>query len=276
MAIKLTPGKIFTMVILSAVALSMAFPFYWMMVGSLKTIRGIYTFPPAMFVTDPQWGNYAEAWRAIPILKYMLNSIIMSAGIVLFQLVFSCLAAYAYSKLEFFGRDLLFYITIACLVVPEQVRFIPLYIAFSKLHMLNTFWVLILPFAGSAFSIFFIRQMFMTINNAYIDAATLEGCNVLQVLWHVMVPMSKPTLITVALFNFISHWNDYFWPLVMTSSDDVRTLPVGLAMMMHSGEFMPPWNISMAANMFLVVPTILLFIFVQKQIMEALTFSPMK
>ncbi len=261
--------------LLAAVALTEVFPYFWIATTSLKDLRGVLQFPPSLLPIPPHWENYAQAWRSGPFPRYLLNNIITTFGILSIQLFLGCLAAYAFSKLRFPGRDVCFFLVISCLMVPPQIRFVPIYIMLAKVGLLNTYWALILPYATSALGTFLIREAFNSINDDVLDAARIDGASVLQIIFRIMVPIAKPTIIAFALFRVVRHWNDYLWPPVMTTTETVRTLPLGVALLREEGTG-SRWHIIMAGNMFVVVPMIVTFLLAQRHIIRAFTFSSLK
>jgi sn-glycerol 3-phosphate transport system permease protein len=264
-----------TIAFLAAIALVEVFPYFWIATTSLKDLAGVLQFPPSLLPIPPHWENYAQAWQSGPFPRYLANNIITTFGILAIQLFLGCLAAYAFSKLTFPGRDLCFFLVVACLMVPPQVRFVPIYIMLAKVGLLNTYSALILPYATSALGTFLIREAFNSISDDILDAARIDGANVLQVIFRIMVPMAKPTIIAFSLFSVVYHWNDYFWPLVMTTDEAVRTLPLGVALLREEGTG-SRWHIIMAGNMFVVVPMIVTFLMAQRHIIRAFTFASPK
>jgi sn-glycerol 3-phosphate transport system permease protein len=260
---------------LALVALVEVFPYFWIATTSLKDLAGVLQFPPSLLPLPPHWENYVQAWQSGPFPRYLLNNVITTSGILILQLFLGCLAAYAFSKLEFPGRDLCFFLVVACLMVPPQIRFIPIFIMFAKLGLLNTYAAIILPYATSALGTFLIREAFTGISDDILDAARIDGANVLQIIFRILVPIAKPTIIAFSLFSVVYHWNDYFWPLVMTTDETVRTLPLGVALLREEGTG-SRWHIIMAGNMFVVVPMILTFLAAQRHIIRAFTFTSLK
>src|ERR1051325_210639 len=177
----------------------------------------------------------------------------LTVGILILQLGFGCLAAYGFSKVRFPGRDAMFLVVIACLIVPPQVRFVPLYMLFSKLGLLNTYASLILPYAVSALGTFLIREAFMQISDDILDAARVDGAGLFTLIFRIMVPIARPAIVAFSLFSIVYHWNDFFWPLVMTTNDAVRTLPIGVAMLREEGTG-DRWAIIMPGMLFVVAP----------------------
>ena len=260
---------------LALVALVEVFPYFWIATTSLKDLAGVLQFPPSLLPLPPHWENYVQAWQSGPFPRYLLNNVITTFGILVLQLFLGCLAAYAFSKLQFPGRDLCFFLVIACLMVPPQIRFIPIYIMLAKVGLLNTYAAIILPYATSALGTFLIREAFNGISDDILDAARIDGANVLQIIFRILAPIAKPTIIAFSLFSVVYHWNDYFWPLVMTTDETVRTLPLGVALLREEGTG-SRWHIIMAGNMFVVVPMILIFLAAQRHIIRAFTFTSPK
>lgn len=260
---------------LAAVALVEVFPYLWMLSTSLKDLPSVTQFPPTLLPHPPRWDNYAKAWSSGPFLHYAMNNVIQTLGILVLQLFFGCLAGYGFSKTRFRGRDACFLVVIACLVVPPQVRFVPLYMLFSKVGLLNTYASLILPYAVSALGTFLIREAFMQISDDIVDAARVDGAGVLTIIFRIMAPIARPTLVAFSLFSVVYHWNDFFWPLVMTTNEAVRTLPIGVAMLREEGTG-ARWHIIMAGSMFVVAPVLAVFIVAQRHIIRAFTFTSLK
>jgi sn-glycerol 3-phosphate transport system permease protein len=264
-----------TLLALVGVAAAEVGPYLWMVLTSLKDLPSVTQFPPTFWPNPPRWDNYAKAWSSGPFLRYFVNNLVQTGAIVVLQLFFACLAAFAFSKLRFPGRDVCFVLIIACLIVPPQVRFVPLYILFSHAGLVNTYTALILPYAVSALGTFLIREAFMQISDDIVDAARVDGAGIMTVIFRIMVPIARPTIVAFSLFSVVYHWNDFFWPLVMTTTDAVRTLPVGVAMLKEDGTG-ARWHIIMAGSMFVVAPILLVFALAQRQIIRAFTFASLK
>ena len=247
-------------------------PFYWMIITSIKSLEEVLKFPPSLWPKSPQWENFKVAITAIPFIKYTLNSILVTAGILVCQMLTVIPAAYAFARYRFKGKNFFFGLTMATMMIPGQLVFLPIFLMFSNFGLINTYWSLILPFASSAFGIFMLRQSFMQIPEEILEAAQMDKASELQIIFQIMMPIVKPTIATLALFTFISSWNDYFWPLVMTTTDKVRTLPLGIAALrtVDSGI---TYHIVMAGNVIMILPIIVAFIFAQKQIIKAFTLN---
>ncbi|MET3290722.1 UNVERIFIED_CONTAM: sn-glycerol 3-phosphate transport system permease protein [Brevibacillus sp. OAP136] len=254
------------------VGLVFVFPFLWMASTAFKTMPEVHQFPPNLLPTSWQWVNFADAWNSGPFLTYIINSMIVAFGILVLQFLIGVPAAYAFARYRFPGRNLLFALTLIVLMVPSQVVFLPIYIELSNWGLVNTLWALILPSAASAFGIFLLRQAFMQVPDEVIEAARLDDASEWKIMWTIMVPMAKPVLVTFGLFSFIYHWNDYFWPLIMTNSDEVRTLPIGISNL-HMSDGGTLWNVMMAGNLILVLPILIVFFLAQRQIIQAFVYQ---
>nr|WP_193550831.1 carbohydrate ABC transporter permease [Salicibibacter kimchii] len=260
------------MIGLILLVLVFATPFLWMAVTSVKSLTETLTFPPIWIPETIMWKNFVAAWESGPFLRYLVNSVIVSGSILVLQLFTIIPAAYAFARYRFRGDKLLFGITMVTLMIPAQLIFLPLYLQFSEWNILDTHLALILPFAANAFGIFMLRQSFKQVPEELIEAARLDQAGEWKIMYKVMVPIAKPVIITFALFSFITSWNDYFWPLVMTTSETARTLPVGITALMNV-EGGVAYNIMMAGNMLLVVPVLIIFFFAQRQIIRAFVYT---
>ncbi|MFY0544080.1 carbohydrate ABC transporter permease [Brevibacillus sp. H7] len=258
--------------LLIIVSLVFVFPFLWMFLTAFKTMPEVYQFPPTWLPESWQFGNFQTAWESGPFFTYVWNSFLVAAGILVLQLLTGVPAAYAFARYRFPGRNWLFGLTLIALMIPPQVVFLPIYVEMSSWGLVNTLWSLILPYGASAFGIFLLRQSFMQVPDEVIEAARLDNASEWKIMWRVMVPMAKPVLVTFGLFSFIYHWNDYFWPLIMTNSDEVRTLPIGISML-KATEGGKLWNVIMAGNMILVLPILAIFVFAQRHIISAFVYQ---
>ena len=210
-----------------------------------------------------------------PFLHYTKNSIIVTLSVVALQLLTIIPASYAFAKMDFKCKKILFSLILVTMMIPAQLIFLPVYLMFSKVNLINSYWSLILPWASSAFGIFLLRQRFMQVPDEIIEAAVLDNTPTWKIIYKIMLPQAKGTVITIALFTFISEWNDYFWPLVMTSNDDIRTLPLGVSMLKSTLDGIH-WNTVMAGNVILILPIVIIYLFAQKEIIKAFTYSGIK
>ncbi|NMO95757.1 carbohydrate ABC transporter permease [Paenibacillus lemnae] len=260
------------------VTLIMIFPVYWMVITSFKTSNELRLAVPTFWPETFMWSNYAEAFQAAPFGRYAVNTVIQTVGILFLQINLAIMAAYAFAKGSFPGRDKLFLLVLAALIVPEQVTFVPVYVMLSNLRWIDTFYALIVPHAVSAYTIFLLRQTFKSISNDVIEAGKVDGASRFQTLYRILTPMAFPTIATMAILTFISSWNSYFWPLIMTNSNDMRVLTVGIAMMRDSvaGDEALNFHLIMAASVMIILPIVLIFVLAQKHIITAMSNSTFK
>mgnify|MGYP002265787416 FL=1 len=253
------------------------FPFFWMLSTSLQTLEEVNTVTPTFLPASPQFQNYVEAWNygATGMGVYLKNSVIVVVAIIAIQLAVMVPAAYAFARYEFRFKKLCFGLVLIALMMPTQITFLPVYLMFSDLDLINTLWPQILPFMTDAFSIFLLRQYFMQVPDELVEAARLDNASEAKIIFRLMLPMAKPAIATIILFSFLGHWNDYFWPLVMTNSDSVRTLPVGVAQLKQM-EGLSNWNVIMAGNGILVFPILFVYLLASKKILHSFAYSGIK
>jgi multiple sugar transport system permease protein len=218
--------------------------------------------------------NYVDAWHAAPFSKYYVNTVFMATSTTILEIIFAAMAAFAFAKLEFWGKNFIFTLFLATMMVPGEVMLVPNFITISKFRWLDTYYALIIPWVVSVFAIFLLRQQFMTIPNDLWDAAKIDGSSSWRFLWTVMVPLSKPALITGALLKFVGSWNAFLWVLIVTKSPEMRTLAVGLQTFTTESGTM--YNLLMAASTFSIIPIIILFIFMQKYFVAGIARSGLK
>lgn len=261
-----------------AVTVLIFFPIYWLLISSFKTQAEMRLAVPTLWPKSFHWSNYAEAFRVIPYARFFMNTLVMSAGIVILQLNVALMAAFAFAKGRFWGKEILFFLVLAALIVPDQVTFVPVYVMMSKVHWLDTFWALIIPSGASAYGIFLLRQAFKSLNNDVLEAARVDGAGRFTILYRILLPMAKPTVVTLGVLTFISSWNSYFWPLIMTNTNNMRVLSVGIAMLRDSiaGDEAMYFHIIMAASVMAIIPIVLVFTVMQKHIVSAMAHSTFK
>lgn len=265
------PGKCLRLLVSALLLLIFFFPFFWMVITSFKSLGETMIFPPSLLPKQFRFSNYAEAFHAFPFVRYLVNSCIVTVSVLILQMLTVIPAAYAFSQYKFRGKTVLFGLTLATMMVPAQLVFLPLFVLFSKFGLINSYASLILPFGTSAFGIFMLRQTFNQMPKELVEAARLDRAGEGKIVFRLFLPMARPTLVTMALLTFISTWNDYFWPLVMTTRDTVRTLPVGVASLRNI-ESGINYNILMASNVMLTVPIIVVYLMAHKQIIKAFTY----
>jgi len=242
-----------------------AVPFLWLVSLSLQEPQALFRYPPRFIPERLVWSSYPDAWRSLPFGRMYVNSIVASALIIVGQVITSCLAAYALTQLRFRGRQLAFLFIISTMMVPIQATFIPAYVIVSRLGWVDTFWALVVPFVASGFGVFLMRQAFLVVPRTLVEAALIDGAGHWTILTRVLVPLARPAIITLAALSFTFHYNDFFWPLIVTNSAAMRTLPVGLAtMILTEGSHGTQWNQVMAADVFTVAPLFAAFVLLQR------------
>lgn len=259
------------------VVLCFLFPFYWMFITSFKTYGESIRIPPTMWPKAFTLDAYRNILFELNIDMglYAKNSVLVTLGVIVLQLIIMVPTAYAFAKFEFFGKGFLFGIVLVAFMIPVQVTFIPVYLTMSSWKIINSLWPQILPFGANAFGIFLLRQGFNQIPNEIVESAKLDNATEMQIMWKIMVPMSKSSMITIALFSFISTWNSYFWPLVMTTSDKYRPLTIAIERI-RDAEAGLRWNSIMAGNVLLIFPVLIVFFFASKKIIEAFAYRGVK
>ena len=251
-----------------AAAAAWLLPYAWMVVTSFKTLPEIVADPTAPLPQHLDGGAYREVFETIPVARYMGVTIFMAVAIAAAQIALALPAGYALAKLRFAGKRFAFGTVLACLLVPAQATFVPVFLLFAKTHVVNTMTALVLPFAASALGTFLVRQALQSVPDEIIEAARMDGAGELTIVYRVLAPMLKPTLVSLFLVSFVFHYNDYFWPLVMTTDDSVRTLPLGVALLREQGTGVR-WHIVMAGNVVLSLPVLALFALAQKHLVRA-------
>lgn len=252
-----------------------AYPFIWMVFTSFKPYKETTIYPPTLLSTNWTTEGYVKALEMVDVATFLKNSLIVSLTVLVLQYLVIVPAAYAFARCKFRFKGFFFGIVLLGFMIPQQVTFIPIYLMFSKAGLLQSLIPQILPFISNAFGIFLLRQYFMQIPEEIIEAARLDDAGELKIILRIMIPMARPAIFTIGLLSFISSWNSYFWPLIMTTKDAYRTLPIGVAML-NSQEGGRLWNVLMAGNMFLVVPILIVYLFANKQIRKAFAYSGIK
>jgi sn-glycerol 3-phosphate transport system permease protein len=246
-------------------------PYLFMVLGSFESLEEISRVPPTLWPSSLHPENYRAVFDSAPMGRYLLNTIVVSGGIAAVQLALVSLAGYALVFLRAPGARAVRLLVLGCLLVPPQVRFVPVYVLLARLDALDTFFALIAPHAASALGILLVEKAMRAIPREVVEAARLDGAGDLAILWRVVVPMIRPTLVAFALFSIVYHWNDYFWTLVMTTDDRVRTLPVGVALLREQGTGVR-WHVVMAGNMVVTAPILAVFAFAQRHLVRAFTW----
>jgi len=252
---------------------AMLLPFAWMLSTSLKLPKEIFTYPPTWIPDPVVWQNYTETWRSIPFGRFYINSLFVAVSVTLIQILTASLGAFAFARLRFWGREPLFLAYLITLMIPFQVTMIPNFIIIRYLGWYDTFLALILPTAFSAFSVFLLRQYFLGLPMDLDEAARMDGAGSFRIWWQIIMPLSGPVLAALTIFVFLGSWNDFLWPLIITASEEMRTIPVGLAA--FQGQFKTEWHLLMAGSVIALLPVLLVYVLAQKRFVEGITLSGM-
>lgn len=250
-------------------------PFLWMLSTALKPDEQLYLSPPVWVPSPMVWGNFQKATDFIPFFSYMGNSFGVAVMDVLGTVIACPLVAYGLSRLEWKGRELLFFITIAVMMIPTEVTMIPTFILYSKLNLVGTYVpMFVQSFFGRPFMIFLLRQFFMNLPRDLEDAARIDGASEIKIYSQIILPLVVPGILTVALFRFMNSWNDFIGPLLYLNKEHMYTLPIGLQM--FTTQYKTEWQMLMAASLMTTMPVVLIYFVVQKRFIEGITFSGIK
>ncbi|SDM88249.1 multiple sugar transport system permease protein [Paenibacillus sp. yr247] len=260
--------------ILIVAAVVLMFPFVWMLSGSFKDNLEVVRMPPNLIPDTFKFSNYVEITKYFPIYRFLGNSVGISLVTTAAQIVVCAMAAFVFAKIPFRGRETLFVLYLITMMIPMQVTMTPLFIVFQKLHLTNTYLGLILPGIFSAYGTFLLRQHIMTIPDPLIEAARMDGASYVRVFMSIILPFSKPALATLAIFAFMASWNNFLWPLIITSDKELMTLPIGLSKL--QGRWATEWNILMAGNVISFIPIFIVFLFASKYFIKGMTMSGVK
>ncbi|WP_032121358.1 ABC transporter permease subunit [Clostridium amazonitimonense] len=266
--------KILTYMILVVTAIFILTPFIWIFLTALKSPEEVFANPPVIIPRKPQWENFLQVFRLKDFNRYVFNSVVITVAITIGELVTTILAAFAFSNLDFKGKDIIFTILIGTMMVPGEVLLIPNFVTLSKLKWINTYKALIIPWCTSITSIFFLRQYFLNIPKQLYYAAKVDNCSDFKYLIRIMIPMARPAIFTIAILKIINSWNAFMWPLIMTNSEKMRTLPIVLAK--FSSEVGMDYHILMAASTIIIMPMIIVFIILSKYILNGVSNSGIK
>lgn len=268
-------GKIFSHIALALGAVVMLLPFYWMLSTALKTEAEAIAYPIKWFPAVPQFHNFVEAWQFQPLwTRYFFNSFFVAIVTVVLEVIIAAMAAYAFAKMEFFGKNLIFGLFLATMMVPGEVLLVPNFITLAKFGWVDKYPALIVPWVVSVFAIFLLRQHFFQIPKELQEAAFLDGSGHIRFLFQIVIPLSRPALATVALLKFIGSWNAFLWPLLVTNSPEMRTVQNGLSSFMQ--EAGAHYHIWMAAATLALLPVLIIFLVLQKQFYASVARSGLK
>ena len=261
-------------------AITEVLPFIWMISTSLKDLNQVFTMPPQWIPRPPRWENYVEIFRMMDFGRYWLNTIVVTVGRMLGQFIFCTLAAYAFARLNFPGRNFLFFLLLSSLMVPFETLMVPTFVLMKKLGWINTYWALIVPHAlgafGGAFNVFLLRQFFLTIPKEFEESAIIDGASPFRIFRSIMLPLARPALAALLIFSFRGAWNDFTYPLIVTNTDNMKVLSLGILGFKGLRAGMTQWHLMMAAATFSILPMILVFLVAQKYFIEGITVGGLK
>lgn len=252
------------------------FPILWTLLTALKPSTEMLTYPPRVIPSKFTLDNFIYAWNRAPFARFFFNSILVTLVSVAGQIFFSSMAAYAFARIKFPGRNLLFMAFLTSMMIPTIIVLIPQFIMMRTFQLLDTYAALILPyFFGNAFSVFFIRQFFMAIPDSIQEAAEIDGCGQFRIFFQVFLPLCKSSIFTIALVRAVASWNDFLWPLVVTNREEMRTIPTAIAMLFFN-YLNVDWPGLTAASMISILPLLLLFLFARDYLMESIALTGFK
>ncbi len=249
-------------------------PLLWMVSASLMPAGEANTFPPRLVPSVPTLAHYRDLFTRLELMRYFLNSLVIAVSATLVSVLVNSMAGYAFAKLRFGGRERLFQILLAAIVIPAQVGMLPLFLLLREMGLVNTYVGVVVPFMAGVFGIFMIRQYALSIPDDLLDAARVDGASEARIYWTIVVPVLRPILVTLAVFTFLSAWNDFMWPLIVLSDDAKYTLPVALASL--SGEHVQDTELMMAGSVLTVLPVVVLFIALQRAYIRGVMMGSVK
>ena len=267
-------SKLIIYLILIIVAVFMVAPFLYMLSTSLKSPTEVTSIPPVWIPEDPQWHNYIDVWKLVPMARYLLNTIFTTLAITFGTLLTSVLGAYAFARLDWVGKDKIFVVYLGTMMIPFSIIMIPLYQLIVRFGWVDSYESLIIPWMFSPYGTFLLRQFFLTIPKDLEDAAIMDGASNLRILLQVIIPLTKPALITLGTFTFLGTWNSFLWPLISTNSHEKFVLTIGLNML--AGAYYTNVPMVMAAVTITVIPTIILFLFAQRWFIQGIATTGIK
>lgn len=268
----LSRGVIYLIMILAA--LTVLVPLAWIILTSLKTLPETYVWPPKWVPAVPQWKNYVTIMKRAPFARYYLNSVMVATLATVGNTFFTSLGGYALAKFDFRGRNLMYMLVLATMMIPTQVTIVPAYVVLRTLKLTNTLQGLILPLLTTGFSIFLMRQFCLSIPGDLIDSGRVDGASEFQIYRKIVLPELRPALASVAIFTFMTAWNDFMWPLIVVDSPKLRTIPLGLAML--KSDQIAQWHLLMTGTVYSSIPVLIVFAIMQRQFIQGITLTGIK
>lgn len=271
---RLRLGDLLFGALMLAGAVAMLLPFAWMLSTSLKTAGATFVMPPQFIPAEPTIDNYAAAFTTMPMGRFLLNSLVVSLASTTLMVLNCAMAGYAFARIPFRGRTALFYAYLATLMVPQQVTLTPLFVLMTQLGWTNSYQALILPGAFGAFGTFLMRQFFLKLPREIEEAAFIDGAGYIRIFFRIAIHLARPALATLFIFAFMQSWNNFLWPLIITSDTEMMTLPLGLSAL--QGRFTTNWNVLMAGTVISTLPVLAVYVFAQKYIIRGLSHTGLK
>lgn len=259
---------------LIALSLVVLIPVIWFILSSFKDIIDLSSRPPKILPTRWAFENYSQAFQMYDYMRYFMNSVFVTVVATLLTLIINSMAAFAFAKYNFRGRDGLFVLTLAMIMIPLQVILIPMYLVVSSLGLVNTYWGMIIPAAATPTGVFVIRQYMLTIPDELIESARIDGAGEFRIYARIMLPLARPALAVIAIFSILWRWNDFLWPLLIAQTERLYTLPVALALL--NGQLVVPYNVVLAMSVMSIIPVLFMFVFMQRQIIQGIAHTGLK
>jgi multiple sugar transport system permease protein len=274
-----TPGERVFLIMAYLVATIWAvvslFPIYWMITTAIKPPTNVMSLPPEWIPTSVSLNNFREAFANNPVWRWTLNSLIMAVGVTAFQLVFATMAGYGFAKKTFPGREILFWLYVSSMMIPPFALVIPLFSLMADYGLVDTYWGLIAPGLSAPFGVFLMRQFIQTLPSELMDAAKIDGCGEIRVFWDIVLPLAKPGLAVLGIFVFMGQWSAFLWPLIITNSNEMRTLQVGFALLANR-ELRVNFGALMAAATYMALPMLFVFFAFQRYFLRGITIGGLK
>ncbi|WP_080832209.1 carbohydrate ABC transporter permease [Cohnella massiliensis] len=271
------PGVLIHYSILAVISVLMILPFVWMLSTSLKEPSDIFVFPPEWIPSPIRWENYAEVLRTIPFGRFYFNSVYIAVLVTAGTVLFTSLSGYAFGRIPFVGRNLVFLILLSTMMIPHEATSIPMFLFMRELGFLDShFPLIVVPIfgAGGVFGVFVMRQFFLTLPKELEEAAMIDGCSRFGIYWRIMMPLAGPAISTLTIFTFLTCWNEFYDPLIFVNSRELMTIPLGLSL--FTDEAGTAWHLLMSASVMATLPLLIVFFFAQKQFMEGVAMTGLK
>ncbi len=267
--------NVFKVILFAVIAIVWLWPFWWMLITSLKTPQEILQYPPTLYPHSISFSSYIEVFRRLPLLEFFKNSLITAFGVTVVA-VFTCtLAGYIFAKFKFRGKNFLFIAILSTIMIPLTVIVIPLYLMAIAAGLRNTLIALIIPGWVNALGIFLVRNYLAAVPDSYIEAARIDGCSEFKIYFKIILPLLKPVIAAIFIFIFMTNWDSFFWPLVVIDTVSKRTLPLGLGLFTQAFG-VQDWNLIMAATLISILPMLIIFLFLQRYFIRGISLSGLK